>query len=126
MRLTKTTITKTWITGAGHAAETQVIGGVSGKLVGVRMWVSEVTGDPDVTVTITDEADLTLFSSGAKNDATNYRFGTESEKATQDADFDPTYFVNEALTVSIDPSADAGGTAQTLTVIVDVYILQYD
>jgi hypothetical protein len=125
MRLTKTSITKTWATSAGHAAQTQVLGKVTGKLIAVGMQVSAVTGDPDVTVAITDAADLSLFNSGAQNDGANYRFGTESNKASPDADFNPSYVVSEDLTVSIEPDADAGGDAQTLTVTVDVYILEF-
>lgn len=122
MKIKKASQTKTWVTGAGHAAQTFTIPAQTGKLVEVGVQVSEVTGDPDVTVTITDGNSVTLFSSGAKDDAANYRFRTESNKASPDADFNPSYFVAETLTVSIDPSADAGGAAQTLTVTVDVYI----
>jgi hypothetical protein len=88
------------------------------------MQVSEVTGDPDVTLTVTDANSLTLFTSGAKNDGTNYRFNARSYKAVQDADFNPVPLVNESLTISIDPDADAGGAAQTLTVTVDLYLEQ--
>jgi len=122
MKIKKASTTKTWATGAGHAAKTATFANLTGKLVEVGLQASSVTGDPDVTVTVTDADSVTLFTSGAQNDGTNYRFDSESHKGTPDADFNPSYFVNETLTVSIDPSADAGGSNQTLTVTVDLYI----
>ena len=122
MNIKKVSTTKTWATSDGHAAQTATFGNLTGKLVEVGLQASSVTGDPDVTVTVADSDSVTIFSPGAQNDGGNYRFDTESHKGSPDADFNPSYFVNETLTVSIDPSVDAGGSAQKLTVTVDLYI----
>jgi hypothetical protein len=120
----RSTATKTWATNAGHAAQTDTLARLTGKLVEVDIAISSVTGDPDVTVTIKkkDTNGATVFSSGAKNDGTNYVFSSESNQAVQDAAFDPVWLFDEDLYVSIDPDGDAGGTAQTLSVTVTVYL----
>jgi hypothetical protein len=121
MRITRATITKTWATGAGHAAQTGTIPKITGTLVRIDMRISEVTGDPDVVLLVTDSNSNTLFTS-TKDDNTKTVYLARSHKGTQDADFNPIPMVDETVTVSMDPSADAGGSGQTLTVVVDVYL----
>jgi len=125
MRILKSSpITKTWATDAGHGPLTGTLTGLRGKLVQVEVVASEVAGDPDVVVTITrdDASGPPVFASGAKDDAATYLFPCESHKAVPDALFNPVWLVDQSLFVSIDPDADAGGVAQTLTVSVYVYL----
>lgn len=114
----------TWATGAGHAAETDTIGKITGKLVRVNVTISEVTGNPTSNISITDARGVVLAAFNTLADGTAHIKLAESHKATQDADFNPFPCVAETLTLSVDPSADAGGTNQTLTVDVDLYLEQ--
>lgn len=69
---------------------------------------------------------ILLLASTASSlaDGTAHVLLAESHKATQDADFNPVPCWEETLTLSVDPSADAGGVDQTLTVDVDLYLEQ--
>jgi len=113
-----------WATGAGHAAQTDTIGDITGKLLRANVTISEVTGNPTSDVTLVDARGATLATFSTLADGTAHVLLAESHKATQDADFNPIPCVAETLTLSVDPSADAGGTGQTLTVDVDLYLEQ--
>jgi hypothetical protein len=113
-----------WATGAGHAALTDSIGDINGKIVRVNVTLSSVTDNPTANVSITDARGATLISASSLADGTAHVLLAESHKATQDAGFNPVPCVAETLTVSVDPSADAGGEAQTLTADVDLYLEQ--
>jgi hypothetical protein len=121
MRITRATITKTWATGAGHDAQTGTIPKITGTLVRIDMRISEVTGDPNVVLLVTDSNSNTVFTS-TKDDNTKTVYLARSHKGTQDADFNPIPMWDETITVSLNPDADAGGSGQTLTVVVDVYL----
>ena len=96
-------ITQTWITGDGHAEQSQPVS-INGLLQKIVLKVSSVTGDPDVTLTIDDNGDNEIFNSGAKDDGATYTFSLSEP-------------VVGVIDVAVDPSADPGGAAQTLTVI---------
>ncbi len=97
-------VTQTWATGDGHAeqSETVVINGILEKVI---MKASSVTGDPDVTLTIDDGGDNEIFNSGAKDDGATYTFSV----------YEP---ISGIMKIAADPSADAGGSSQTLTVVI--------
>ena len=107
---------KSWVTDEGHAAKTDTLNEINMLIERIDILISEVTGNPTVTVTITDHNSVQLVSFAALADGTKH-----IKLATSDAtDFDALP-VSGDLTVSIDPSADPGGVAQTLTVDVIIY-----
>lgn len=114
---------QSWATGDGHGAKTATLPRVTGKCTRVDVVISSVTGNPTVGVTITDTTNSgTYITLAALADGTHHVKLADSHKGTPDADFNAVAFCNNALTVSIDPSADAGGAAQTLTVDVVLYL----
>ena len=105
-----------WITGAGHAAQTETIE-MFGMCEAIGIRISSVTDNPTVTITFTDENGNEIYNTGALADGTNYYY-TPSE-------FLPTaekFPMWGDMVISADPSADAGGVAQTLTVDVDIFL----
>ena len=110
-----------WETGEGHTAQTDVIP-CNFLPEAVFLSISSVTADPTVDVTISlvmdgDEYTIDTFSTLA--DGTNHVFSVF--KATPDFDVAPLYagldgVATDGVKISIDPSADAGGSGQTLTV----------
>lgn len=116
-----------WVTSEGHAAQTADLTKVSGTIKAIRVAISSVTANPTVNVTLTDitESGLaaaTLATLTGLADGTLHLKLAESHKATQDADFNPIPCLDNDLRISVDPSADPGGSAQTLTVTVTLYI----
>ena len=119
-----------WITGEGHEAQTNDITNVSGKIVAYDVKVNSVTA-AGLTVSgtikdVTNASDYTnvptiaSFSTAAEDTVTKKL--ARSNKATQDADFNEYPCSASTLRVSVDPSADPGGSGQTLEVDVDLYI----
>lgn len=105
-----------WITGEGHAAQTASINNSNMLVERIDVIISSVTGNPTSSVTITDENSCTIATLTGLTDGTKHvKLAT---KATADFDAIP---VNNTLTISVDPSVDAGGAAQTLTVDVILY-----
>jgi hypothetical protein len=104
-------VTFVWETDDGHAAQSVTLNNLSGVLENLIAVITEVTGNPTVDITLTDENSADLLALSALADATTHikRFPT---------DFDSVILPGSALTLSVDPSADAGGAAQTLTVTV--------
>jgi len=95
-------ITYVWETGDGHA-EQKVAVNINGVLLSATMKVSSVTGDPDVTLTIDDNADNEILTVTEDDGATyHYWWLYEPLRGTID--------------VCIDPSADPGGGTLTVTV----------
>jgi hypothetical protein len=111
-----------WVTGAGHAAVSKTIF-VSGTIYRMDVIISSVTANPTVALTFTDDNSVSLaeLNQVALADGTNHTFDSVSHKGTADADFNPVTHHGD-LSVSIDPSADPGGAAQTLTVDVILYV----
>lgn len=117
-------ITQTWITGEGHAVKSHTTGNRFGLIVGVGITISSVTGAPNSAITFRDADGQTIIPDAlcavvAHNTKTFLL--ALSHKAVQDANFNPAP-VSGPITVAIDPSADAGGAAQTLTVKVRLFI----
>jgi hypothetical protein len=112
---------QSWATGAGHAAKTTDLANLNGMLERIDIIISSVTDNPTVDVTLTDSNSCTLVSLTGLADGTKHVKLAYSNKSSPDADFNPIP-INDTVTVSIDPSADAGGTAQTLTVDVILYV----
>jgi hypothetical protein len=114
----------TWLTGEGHAAKTTTIPDVTGKLVRIDVVISNVTATPttDIAIKQTDTNGPQLLALSTLAKATHHVKLAESHKATQDADFNPIPLCNTDLFLSVDPSADPGGTAQVLTVDVVLYL----
>ena len=117
-------VTKTWITGEGHAAKSQKTGDADGMIVGLTIPISSVTGGPTVKVTFRDADECIIipdsnFASLA--DGTKHIFFFKSNKSSGDATENPVAVVGP-LTVEINPSADPGGSDETLTVKVRIFI----
>ena len=109
----------TWDTGDGHAAQTATIYDMNLLVERVDVLISSVTANPTVNVSFADEnsvavIDPTSFTTLA--DGTNHIL--LATNSTQDFS---AVAINNALTITVDPSADAGGSSQTLTVDVILY-----
>ena len=103
-----------WATGAGNGAKPTTIYDVNMMLERVDVLISAVTANPTVNITFADDngvvpIDATNFTTLA--DGTNHMM--LSTKATADFDAVP---ITGNITATITPSADAGGSAQLLTV----------
>lgn len=108
----------TWATGAGHAAQTTALKDIEGIIVRVDIIISSVTGNPTTNFTITDEDSVVILTLSTLADGTKHM-----KLATSDStDFDALPVANSTLTLSADPSADAGGSAETLTIDVILYL----
>lgn len=115
---------QTWITGEGHAAKT-LTRDVNGTIGRVDVILSSVTGNPTVIVTLRDQNSAIVVPDAFLNalaDGTNHTFRAWSNLGTPDADFNAVPH-NGNITVSMDPSADAGGAGQTLTATVILYVI---
>lgn len=116
-------VTQTWVTGDGHAEKSQEPPIIIGKIIGLTIPISSVTANPTVKVTFRDADGCIIIPDAAfasLADGTNHIFFFLSEKGTQDATENPVAVVGK-VTVAIDPSADAGGVGQTLTVKVRIF-----
>jgi hypothetical protein len=117
-------VVKTWVTSGGHAAATHKWNHCDGLIVGFHAIISGVTGNPTVTITFRDQNSVPVIPDAVGNalaDGTIHVKYALSNKNSQDADFNPSP-VQGPITISIDPSADPGGSAQTLTVTVRLFI----
>ncbi len=115
-----------WITSEGHAPKTTTLRDVTGKCKRIDVIISSVTANPTVIITITDTTyGGTYVSLTGLADGTHHIKLSESSKRSQNADFNTVPFMHDNLTISIDPSADAGGSGQTLTVDV-ILVLEED
>jgi len=99
-----------WQTGDEHAAQSITLANLLGALENVIVVISGVTGNPTVTVTLTDAATgAALVTLSAMAD------GTVHFKQYPN-DFYSVLLAGGDVELTVDPSADAGGEAQTLTV----------
>lgn len=113
----------TWATGAGHAAQTTALKDIEGIIVRVDIIISSVTGNPTTTLTLTDENSCLLpITLSSLADGTKHVKNGLSMGGTTDSDFAPVPVNNTTLTLSADPSADAGGSGEILTVDVVLYL----
>ena len=113
-----------WVTGEGHAAENETFQYVNGTIYRVDVIISSVTGNPTVTMTLRDQNGIILIPDAlfaTLADGTSHYFLAESNLVTQDADFNPVPH-NGNVILTVDPSADASGEAQTLTVDFIMYV----
>ena len=116
---------QTWITGAGHAAASEVAYNLSGLLTRFDVIISSVTDNPTVAVTFRDQNSCIVVPDAlcaTLADGTNHIMLARSYKATKDANFNPVPLLDSNITISMDPSGDAGGTSQTLSVQVILYL----
>lgn len=115
-----------WVTGEGHTAQTADLSDITGILHAIDIVISTVTDNPTVTITLTDITDTTYtlqleqFSTLA--DGTHYRYLRNSKEYDADKDIDGHVFVKNDLRITVDPSADPGGSDQTLEVDVSLYL----
>lgn len=118
-------VIKTWDTGEGHAAKSGVTNpDVRGTIVGLTVIISSVTGNPTCAITFRDADGCIIIPDAAFTtlaDGTNHIFFFMSEQGTQDATENPVPVVGP-ITVNIDPTADAGGSGETLTVKVRIFV----
>lgn len=117
-------VTKTWITGEGHAAKSHDTSEALGMIVGLTIIISSVTDNPTIAVTFRDADGCIIIPDAAftsLTDGTNHIFFFKSHQSSQDATENPVAVMGK-ITVAIDPSADAGGSGQTLTVKVRIFI----
>ena len=117
------------ITGEGHAAQTADLENITGKVVRYDVRVNSVTASgltvsgtiKDVTNSgYTNYPTVATFTTCAEDTVTTHR--ARSNKGTPDGDFNEYPCAASTLRVSVDPSADPGGSGQTLEVKVDLYI----
>ena len=115
-------VQQSWDTGDGHAAKTASLN-INGTVYRMDVIISSVTANPTVSITFTNANSIVYgneLDQAALTDGTSHYFDTESSK-DDDADFNPVC-MNDYVTVSIDPSVDPGGSDQTLTVDVILYV----
>lgn len=110
---------QSWATGAGHAEKTESVE-INGLVEQICIRISSVTANPTVTITVDDDNGNELFNSGALADGTNHVLRMANLEDHDDTNY-PAFLCAGAMTVGIDPSADAGGVNQTLTVDIDIY-----
>lgn len=110
-----------WATGDGHAAKTTTAT-VNGIIYRIDVIASEVTANPTLNVTFADQnGTVCIAAQNALPDGTaNFRNALVNSILVS-ADFNPVA-VAGTITVTVDPSADPGGVAQTLTVDVIFYV----
>jgi len=115
-----------WITGEGNAAQTADIERVTGNLRKIEVKISSVTGNPTVGVVLSDISDTdfvtTLETLSALADGTLHIFHSRSKEYDADKDIDESFFNLNDLRITVTPSADPGGSGQTLTVNVKLYL----
>lgn len=126
----KTFAPVSWITGAGHAAQTADLTDVTGLLKKIEIKITSVTDNPTANVTLSDITDTdfvtTLETFTGIADGTLHIYLAGSKEYDADKDIDENIFIKNDLRISVDPSADPGGVAQTLTVTVSLYLLERD
>ncbi|KKN19564.1 hypothetical protein LCGC14_0944500 [marine sediment metagenome] len=106
----------------GVTAQTETLGNINGTIEALEIVIADTTDGVTFTVTITSATGATLFSEASLADnQTHYKVAL-SNKATQDADFNPIP-VNSTLTVTVTPNAspDAAGN-NTVDVQVIIYV----
>ncbi len=111
-----------WLTSGGHAALTRTIK-VSGTIYRMDVIITSVTDNPTVAITFTDANGIDFdneLDQAALADGSNHYFDSQSS-ANDDADFNPITHHGDII-VSIDPSADPGGSGQILNVDVILYV----
>jgi hypothetical protein len=101
-----------WQTGDGHAAQQVDVPFINGTIKQVVVNASSVTDNPTLTVSLQGDQSETLYSVGSLAD------GTVHCKKPGDTGFGDIVVCEDALSIIVDPSADPGGTSQTLTVVV--------
>jgi len=104
-----------WASAATAALEKTM--NANGRCTQVAVAVNDNTGNRTATVTITDENGATLFTKSGIAEAATTTYFAESNKATQDADFNP-FLACGVLTATLTPSGDPSTTGMT----VDVYL----
>ena len=115
-----------WITGEGNTAQTADIERVTGNLRKVEVKISSVTANPTVGVVLSDISDTdfvtTLETLSTLADGTLHIFHSRSKEYDADKDIDESFFDLNDLRITVTPSADPGGSGQTLTVNVKLYL----
>jgi len=117
-----------WITGEGYTAQTADIERVTGNLRKVEIKISSVTGNADLTstVVISDISDTdfvtTLETFSALAHGTLHIYHSRSKEYDADKDIDEIFFDLNDLRITVTPNEDVGGTLQTLTVNVKLYL----
>ena len=109
-----------WVTGEGHTAQTADLEAVNGILHALEIKISSVTDNPTVNVTLSNITDTdfvtTLETFSTLADGTLHIYLRNSKEYDADKDIDGHVFCYDNLRISVDPSADPGGSAQTLAV----------
>lgn len=115
-----------WITGEGYGAKTVDLKGVTGILHKIEVKVSTVSGTPSVTVVLSDITDTdfvtTLETLAGLGKSLLHKFLRMSKEVAVDKDIDGHVFIGNDLRITVTPTADPGGTLQTLEVDVTLYL----
>jgi len=117
-----------WITGEGSAAQTADIERITGNLRKIEVKIPTVTGNSNLTVTvvISDISDTdfvtTLETFAGLAHGTLHIYHSRSKEYDADKDIDETHFDLNNLRITVTPNEDTGGTLQTLTVAVKLYL----
>jgi len=117
-----------WITGEGNTAQTADIERVTGNLRKVEVKISAVTGNSNLTATValsdisdTDFATELISKAGLAH-STLHIFHSRSKEYEADKDIDEMFFNLNDLRITVTPNEDVGGTLQTLSVNVKLYL----
>jgi hypothetical protein len=113
---------QTYTAGGSHAATTDTIQRVSGTIYRIDVLVSAVSESPTVAITWADQNGVKIIPDSllaSVSDGTNNIYLAESNKATQDANFNPVPHEGN-ITITVDPSATDADENMTVDVILYV------
>lgn len=108
---------QSWASGVSAAlAPTKM---VRGKCEQIVVEINDNTGDKTLTLTITNADGATLFSQGAIPENAKTVYYANSNKATQDANFNA-FLADELCTFTMTPSGDPSTSGMTADVAIYV------
>lgn len=105
-----------WVSDTEHDPKTEKIR-LNGTVKQICIRISSVIADPDVKITITD---------GLGNKAFEKTFDDGQDLLLFPSDFLPyagEFVLTGEVTITVDPTANPGGTSQVLTVDLDLFII---
>lgn len=108
---------QSWASGETGALTSQV--DVCGKVVQVEFIISNATNGITFTGTVTNADSSQLYTQAAVPENASTPYFSESNKGTQDADFNP-FWLDGVSTVTLTPSGDPGASGVTVDFIITV------
>lgn len=105
-----------WASGESGALE-KTLYGLTGTIYAIEVVVSTTTNNITFTVALVSENSAALYSKASIADDGSTWLDSESNKATQDADFNPIPVVGNVI-ATLTPSGDPGTSGATCDVLI--------